>query len=309
MPRPEHRRFSTKKKSHMLLGTHTLGSAFGYRRPVHSIEKTAMTTTDATLLTDGDSTTNRTDDQPELGSAEERRAVLKHRRGSRWTHWINFPLLTIMIYSGLRIYWADLRDPVGIGIGGWHWFDLFPDRVNETLGLERKLARGLAFHLTFGWIFAINGFAYTVYTLATREWKHLKPGKGSLKDSLGVVLHDLHIRKEAPAHAGRYNAAQRISYSLIIFFGLVALVTGFAIYKPTQLSLLTNALGGYEVARKIHFFVTMAFIGFFVVHILQVAKAGFGNFTSMITGYQLEDKPTSPTSKNANKSQNESHEV
>lgn len=195
-----------------------------------------------------------------------------------------------MIYSGLRIYWADLRDPVGVGIGGWHWFDLFPDWFNETLGLERKLARGLAFHLTFGWLFAINGFAYTVYTLATKEWKQLRPGKGALKDSFAVLLHDLHLRKEAPAHAGRYNAAQRLSYSLIIVFGLVALVTGFAIYKPTQLSPLTNLLGGYEIARKIHFFVTIGFVAFFVVHILQVAKAGFGNFWSMVTGYQLEPK-------------------
>lgn len=230
------------------------------------------------------------DDASTLGDPAERRAVLKHRRGSRWTHWINFPLLTIMIYSGLRIYWADLRDPVGVGIGGWHWFDLFPDWFNESLGLERKLARGLAFHLTFGWLFAINGLAYTVYTLATREWKQLRPGKGAFKDSIGVVLHDLHLRKEAPEHAGRYNAAQRLSYSLIIFFGLVALLTGFAIYKPTQLSLLTNLLGGYEVARKIHFFVTIAFVAFFVIHIAQVAKAGFSNFWSMVTGYQLEPK-------------------
>lgn len=229
-------------------------------------------------------------DDTGIDQSGERRAVLKHRRGSRWTHWINFPLLTIMIYSGLRIYWADLRNPVGVGVGEWHLFDLFPDSVNEALGLERKLARGLAFHLTFGWLFAINGLAYTVYTLVTREWKQLKPGKGALKDSIGVILHDLHLRKEAPAHAGNYNAAQRITYSLIIFFGLVALLTGFAIYKPTQLSLLTNSLGGYEVARKIHFFVTIGFMAFFVIHILQVARAGFGNFWSMVTGYQLEPK-------------------
>ncbi len=31
----------------------------------------------------------------------------KHSLAIRWMHWINFPLLVLMIYSGLLIYWAD----------------------------------------------------------------------------------------------------------------------------------------------------------------------------------------------------------
>ena len=34
-------------------------------------------------------------------------ARLKHPRSIRWLHWINLPLLAIMIWSGLRIYWAE----------------------------------------------------------------------------------------------------------------------------------------------------------------------------------------------------------
>ena len=125
-----------------------------------------MTTTNPTLSSEGDDSLGGSagGDPSDIVDPDERKAVLKHRRGSRWTHWINFPLLTIMIYTGLRVYWADLRNPVGVGIGAWHWFDLFPDWFNESLGLERRLARGLAFHLTFGWLFAINGAIYTIYT-------------------------------------------------------------------------------------------------------------------------------------------------
>lgn len=36
-------------------------------------------------------------------------------RAIRWLHWINFPLLFIMMWSGLRIYWAD--DVYAFGIG------------------------------------------------------------------------------------------------------------------------------------------------------------------------------------------------
>src|SRR6266478_1627365 len=35
------------------------------------------------------------------------RITYKHSLAIRWMHWINFPLLLVMIYSGLLIYWAD----------------------------------------------------------------------------------------------------------------------------------------------------------------------------------------------------------
>jgi hypothetical protein len=31
----------------------------------------------------------------------------KHPLLMRWTHWVNFPILTIMIWSGMLIYWAN----------------------------------------------------------------------------------------------------------------------------------------------------------------------------------------------------------
>ncbi len=241
------------------------------------------------------------DDQTETIEMETV-AVLKHRRASRWMHWINFPLITIMIYSGLRIYWADVRDPFGFGVGlvGWHWFNFIPEinlgrflsiDVNESLNIERKLAKGMAFHFTFGWLFVINGLAYALYTWRSGEWRHLLPDRHSAKDSIEVVKHDLFIRTKPLPPQGRYNGAQRWSYSIIIALGGVAMLTGLAIYKPTQLNLLTSLFGGYEMARTIHFATTITFLAFFVIHILQVARAGWKNFISMVTGYELVTRP------------------
>ena len=206
-------------------------------------------------------------------------------------HWINFPLLVIMIYSGLRIYWAE--DVYAFGIFGWEWFAFFPDGFYETLDIERRLARGLAFHFNFAWLFTINGLAYAIYTWRTGEWREIFPTRQHVKDMARdvthTVLHDLHLRKDPPPARGRYNEAQRFIYSGVLILGALAIVSGFAIFKPTQLSFLTWMLGGYTSARVIHFTVTIAFVLFFVVHILQVARSGWRNFMSMVTGYELKD--------------------
>jgi thiosulfate reductase cytochrome b subunit len=61
-------------------------------------------------------------------------------------------------------------------------------------------------------------------------------------------------------------------------------------YKPVQFSWLTTLMGGYDSARLIHFVITIAFVLFFIVHVLQVIIAGWNNFRSMITGWSIENK-------------------
>jgi thiosulfate reductase cytochrome b subunit len=202
-------------------------------------------------------------------------------------HWINFPLLMIMIWTGYRIYWADLRDPFVLGVGDRSFFEFWPAWVNENLALERRLARGMAFHFSFGWLFTINGIAYGLYTWRSGEWRQIVPERSSFRDSLQVFLHDLGIGRSRPLPPqARYNGAQRLTYSAIIVLGAVEVLTGLAIYKPTQLSTLTSLFGGYESARFVHFAITIVFLAFFVVHLLQVARAGWPNFMSMVTGYE-----------------------
>jgi len=209
--------------------------------------------------------------------------LLKHPRGNRWMHWINVPLLGIMIWSGLRIYWANRVYSIGP-------IELFPEWFNETLGLERRLAKGMAFHFTFGWLFTLNGVAYGVYLWRTGGWRKIVPDRRHFREAIEVVLHDLGLRKGEPVR-GTYNAAQRVMYTGIIAMGGLIVISGFAIYKPIQLSWLTSLLGGYEGARLVHFLTTMGFVGFFLLHLVQVGRAGWSNFASMITGY-VRRKPT-----------------
>ena len=219
-------------------------------------------------------------------------ARLKHPRATRWMHWVNFPVLLVMVWSGMRIYWAN--DVYSISIGSWTPFLFWPDAVNSALQLERRLALGIAYHLTFGWFFVLNGLAYVAFLAKSGEWRHIVPDRQGMRDVGRVVLHDLHLRKDEPPK-GRYNAAQQLSYTAVLLMAALLVASGFAIYKPTQLKLLTGLLGGYETARMIHFTMTIGIMGFFVLHLVQVARAGWRNFASMITGYEVEPAPDTTT--------------
>ena len=210
----------------------------------------------------------------------------KHPLAARWLHWVNFPLLAMMIWSGILIYWAN---PVyGIRLFGCELFSFFPPAFNEFLGIPYRLAEGLQFHLFFMWLFAANGVAYVIYTFLSGEWRALLPVPASFRRAPLVALHDAHIVKNKPPQ-GKYNDAQRIAYTGVIVMGVASTLTGLAIYKPTQLSWLTSLLGGYEWARWEHFWLMILFVLFFAVHVIQVAIAGWANFRSMITGYDIVD--------------------
>jgi thiosulfate reductase cytochrome b subunit len=205
---------------------------------------------------------------------------LKHLLAIRWFHWINFPLLAIMIWSGLLIYWAYPIYHVGP-------FKFFPKSFFAVLGLPFRLAEGMALHFFFMWLFVINGFLYVAYTLISGEWRLLVPRSWSaFRDAWQVLLHDLHLRKKLPAQE-KYNAAQQIAYTGIVLMGIGSVLSGLAIYKPVQLGWITAMMGGYPMARLIHFAITIAYVLFFVIHVLQVALAGWNNFRSMVTGWEL----------------------
>jgi thiosulfate reductase cytochrome b subunit len=213
-----------------------------------------------------------------------RRLEAKHRRVTRWLHWINVPLLTLMIWSGLLIYWAD--DVYELRVGDVVLFHFFPDAFYEVLGVGHRLAEGMAWHFTVMWLFALNGILYVCYTFWSGEWRHLLPNRRSFAEAWQVVLHDLGVRKE-PLPRRKFNGAQQIAYTAVILMGAGSLLTGLAIYRPVQLAWLTTLLGGYAWARLEHFGLTVGYVLFFVIHITQVVRAGWNNFRAMVTGFEV----------------------
>ena len=214
----------------------------------------------------------------------QKKIIHKHPLAIRWFHWINFPVLAIMIWSGLLIYWAN--DVYRLGWGNSTLLKFFPDSFYKAFNVPFRLAEGMSLHFVFMWLFAINGLLYVLYLLFSKEYKLILPGKNSFKEAWLVLLHDLHIKKGLPPQK-KYNAAQRIAYTGVILMGLGSLLTGLAIYKPVQLYWLCTMLGGYEWARIEHFVLTILFTLFFLVHIIQVVLAGWNNFRGIVAGFEV----------------------
>ena len=208
----------------------------------------------------------------------------KHPLAIRWCHWINFPLLALMVWSGLWIYWAN--DVYRLGFGEHTLFHFFPKGFYRAFGIDGNLAEGMAWHFFFMWFFAINGVVYVAYTLLSGEWRYLVPSRASFAEALKVFLNDLHVIHFALPER-KYNGAQQIAYTAVILMGAGSLLTGLAIYKPIQLWWLAGLLGGYQAARYEHFLLAGGYVAFFLIHVSQVVRAGWNNFRAMVSGYDL----------------------
>lgn len=208
----------------------------------------------------------------------------KHPLAIRWLHWINFPLMIVLTWSGLLLYVEN--NNFRLGLGPITVFHFFPQGFYTALHLRDRNDEGLAYHFLLMWPFAVAGVLYTLYNSISGEWHYLIPNRQSWGQAWQVVLHDLGLRRDLPPE-GKYNAAQKIVYTGVLVMGFLETVTGFALWKPDDLGWLAVPFGGEDGAKAVHFWLTILFAAYLVIHVAQVARAGWGNFRSMITGYEI----------------------
>ncbi len=180
-----------------------------------------------------------------------RRPRKLHPLPLRVMHWVNAVTIFIMVGSGWKIYNDE-------PIFGWL-------QVPEALTIGRWAQHGLQVHFLGMWIFVINGLAYLAYGFATGRYRRmLLPLRGH--ELIATVRDALRFRL-AHDDATKYNAVQKVLYIGVIGVGLVAVVSGLTIWKPIQLSPLTDLFGGFQTARLVHFFSMCAIVGFVFVHV------------------------------------------
>ncbi|MBL8385725.1 MAG: cytochrome b/b6 domain-containing protein [Burkholderiales bacterium] len=181
-------------------------------------------------------------------------STVVHPAWLRVSHWINALAVLVLATSGWRIYNAapffDFRIPNEITLGGW-------------------LAGAVQWHFAAMWVLAINGGFYLLMNFCTgRAWRKFWPltPRALLRD-VAAALRGRLVHAD-PTH---YNAVQRAAY-LFVWADLALLVlSGLVLWKSVQFPLLRELLGGYESARRVHFFAMAALAGFVLVHLVMVA--------------------------------------
>lgn len=133
------------------------------------------------------------------------------------------------------------------------------------------------------WPLMLVGVSYVGYLIVTGEWRKLVFRPRDVRPAIAMQLYYLRLRKNHPPQ-GKHNALQKAAYTFVILLGGLSLLSGFAIWKPIQLSWLTALFGGYQPARYWHFWTVWLFVGFVVVHVAAVFLADPASFRAMTTG-------------------------
>jgi thiosulfate reductase cytochrome b subunit len=219
---------------------------------------------------------------PSTPTTEPIRPVKRHHWIVRLTHWLTFLLVVGMIASGLQIYAAYAKFGER---GGPYYVNPFEERAfPEWSRLGGWLAGGLNWHFALMWPLIIAGVLYVGYLVASGEWRAVLFRPRDWRGAIEMQKYYLRLRKDHPRQ-GKHNPLQKLAYTFILVVGALAVLSGFAIYKPTQLSWLTTVFGGFQAARYWHFWTVWIFTGFLIVHVLLVFVVDPASFRAMISGW------------------------
>lgn len=181
-------------------------------------------------------------------------AAAIHPGWLRTMHWLNALAVVIMTMSGWRIYNASplfaFTFPNGITLGGW-------------------LGGALQWHFAGMWLLVVNGLLYVALNVATgRLWRKFLPvGPRGVAQDLAAALRG----RLSHADPRRYNQVQRLAYLFVMADIAVLILSGLVLWKSVQFDLLRQLMGGYEAARRVHFFAMALLVAFVAVHVAMVA--------------------------------------
>lgn len=189
---------------------------------------------------------------PDAPQADARRPI--HPLWMRITHWLNALAVVILVTSGWRIYDAapffPFTIPTVVTLGGW-------------------LGGALQCHFAAMWLLVFNGLVYLALNIASgrlfTKFFPLTP-RGVLQDALAALKGKL-----SHADPRHYNSVQKLAYLFVMLDLIVIVLSGLVLWKSVQFPVLRELMGGYESARRVHFFGMAAIVAFVVVHLVMVA--------------------------------------
>jgi thiosulfate reductase cytochrome b subunit len=230
--------------------------------------------------------------------------IYRHRLPVRISHWLNVPILIILIMSGLQIfnahpalYWGDRsdRDQPLISIRPIQTDNGEMRGITTVLGYKFDTTGVLGYsdgsRRAFpAWLLVINGLFFAAYALISRHAsRDLAPTGKDLRGIGKAVKDHIVLRHPKGEEAKRYNVLQKLAYIVILFIVAPLIVLTGLTMSPTidtAFPWLLTMFGGRQAARTIHFIACFTFVGFIVVHVVEVILTGFfNNIRSMVTGW------------------------
>jgi thiosulfate reductase cytochrome b subunit len=172
----------------------------------------------------------------------------------RAAHWLNAVAVVVMVSSGWRVYNAspifDFRFPRELALGGW-------------------LGGALQWHFAGMWLLALNGLVYLALNVFSGRFaRRFFPLRLSvIWSDLRAALHG-RLSHADPRH---YNGLQRVAYLGVMLDLLLLVLSGLVLWKSVQFPVMRELMGGYEVARRIHFVAMATLVVFVAGHLLMVA--------------------------------------
>lgn len=160
-----------------------------------------------------------------------------------------------------------------------------------TLPSRYSLALARIWHLAFAWVLSLGLAAYLLWSLLNghlRRDVHITQPEWAWNSLWHDVKEHIRFRFPRGEAALRYSVLQKLAYAGVLF-GLLPMmiVTGLAMSPGTDAwaPLLTEAFGGRQTARSVHFICAFGLVLFFLVHIVMVVASGpLRQLRAIVTG-------------------------
>lgn len=157
----------------------------------------------------------------------------------------------------------------------------------STIPSYRDLATGRVVHFFFAWVLVGTLALWLLNALLSGHlWRDIILRPRDIRGLPRDIVDHIRLRFE---HGTTYSPLQKAAYFgiFVIAFPLIIL-TGLTMSPGMDAAWpwLLELFGGRQTARTIHFITMVAFVLFFVVHIIMVVLANpINELRSMITGY------------------------
>jgi len=223
----------------------------------------------------------------------------------RVCHWLVTIAFLLLVYTGItilkahpRLYWGETGNELTPALfelpisknykhGGWEKSTAFyntpqsPVSASRTFEIYNENGWGRSLHFLAAWILFFTGIVYVLTGFFSKHFQYaFWPRRGELTAKQFRREWINHLRLAIPAATGGpdYGLLQKITYLAVVFvlFPLVIL-TGCTMSPAVTAAFpfLLKLFGGFQSARTIHFFVSLALELFLIIHIIMVIRSGF----------------------------------